>query len=131
LQGIGVRLARAGSLEAAVFSRDEFMREQEYGGIRRGSASQIIPRGRMADIKRTRVLPRSMQPKALWNRKTTFYRNGMLFERKGTRHIELLYQFRKQAKIPQRFGMEETVRSEALRMMRREFERELLKALAE
>ena len=131
LQGIGIRLARSGSLEAAVFSRDEFMREHEYGGIRRGNRSQIIPYGRMADIKRTRVLPKSLQPKALMEGKNVFYRAGMLFGRRDKKRIELLYRFRKEAKIPQRFGMEETVRSEALRMMRRAFEHELHKALAE
>jgi hypothetical protein len=130
-QGIGVRFARSGSLRAAVFSRDSFMRDQEYGGIRRGSSSQILPRGRMAIIKQNRVLPKSLQPKALMEKKTVFYEAGKLFERRGKNRIELLYQFRKQANIPQRFGMEETVRSEALRMMRRAFERELQKALAE
>ncbi|MDR2054644.1 MAG: hypothetical protein LBQ10_02050 [Desulfovibrio sp.] len=131
LHGIGIRYARSGSLRAAVFSRDAFMRDQEYGGIRRGSASQIIPRGRMAIIKQSRVLPKSMQPKALMEKKNVSYEAGKLFERRDKNRIELLYQFRKQANIPQRFGMEETVRSEALRMMRREFERALLKALME
>jgi len=131
LQGIGVRFARTGSLEAAVFSRDEFMRDQEYGGIRQGGKARSIPMGRIRDLHSGTVIPKSMRPQALWSRRTTFYRNGMLFERKGPGHIEPLYQFRKRAKIPQRFGMEETVRSEALRAMRRAFEHELHKALAE
>jgi hypothetical protein len=131
LQGIGVRFARSGSLEAAVFSRDEFMREQEFGGTRQGSKARSIPMGRVRDLHRKAVIPKSMRPRALMARRTTFYRNGMLYERRDKNHIELLYQFRKQANIPQRFGMEETVRSETLRMMRGAFERELHKALAE
>jgi len=131
LQGIGIRLARSGSLEAAVFSRDEFMREQEFGGIRHGSKARSIPMGRIRDLHRKTVIPKAMRPQTLMGKRSTFYRNGLLFERKGKNHIELLYQFRKQTKIPQRFGMEETVRSEVLRVMRVNFERELLKAMAE
>ena len=131
LQGIGVRFARAGSLEAAVFSRDEFMRDQEYGGIRHGGKARAIPMGRLRDLHRKTVIPKSMRPQALMDRRTTFYRNGMLYERRGQNHIELLYQFRKQAKIPQRFGMRETVRSEALRTMRNALESAIYNALGE
>jgi hypothetical protein len=55
----------------------------------------------------------------------------MLYERRDKNHIELLYQFRKQAKIPQRFGMRETVRSQALRAMRTDLERAVYNALGE
>ncbi|WP_298031782.1 hypothetical protein [uncultured Desulfovibrio sp.] len=131
LQGIGVRFARSGTLEAAVFSRDEFMREQEFGGIRHGSKARSIPMGRIRDLHRKTVIPKAMRPQALMARRTTFYRNGMLYERRDKNHIELLYQFRKQAKIPQRFGMRETVRSQALRTMRTDLERAIYNALGE
>jgi hypothetical protein len=88
LQGIGVRFARAGSLEAAVFSRDEFMREQEYGGIRHGSKARAIPMGRLRDLHYKAVIPKSQRPQALMARRTTFYCNGMLYERRGRNHIQ-------------------------------------------
>jgi len=131
VQGIGLRFARSGSLEAAVFSRDEFMREQEFGGIRHGDKARSIPMGRIRDLHRKSVIPKSMRPQALMGRQTTFYRNGMLFERRNQNHIELLYQFRRQARIPRRFGMEETVRSEALRTIQSALERAIHNALGE
>jgi hypothetical protein len=125
LHGIGVRYARTSSLQAAVFSRDAFMREHEYGGIRQGNKARAIPMCRIRDLHRASVIPKAQRPQALMEKKTTFYHAGKLFERRDKNRIELLYMFRKQANIPQRFGMEETVRSEALRMMRGAFEREL------
>ena len=65
LHGIGVRYARTGSLMAAVFSRDAFMREQEYGGVRTGTHSRAIPMGRIRDLHRKTVIPKSQRPKAL------------------------------------------------------------------
>jgi hypothetical protein len=100
LQGIGVQFARSGLPEAAVFSRDEFMREQEFGGIRHGGKARSIPMGRIRDLHRKAIIPKYMRPQVLMARRTTFYRNGMLYERRDKNHIELLYQFRKQAKIP-------------------------------
>ncbi len=131
LQGIGVRFARSGSLEAAVFSRDEFMREQEFGGVRHRSKARSIPMGRIRELHRKAVIPKAMRPQALLGHKTNFYRNGMLYERRGKNHIELLYQFRKQTRIPKRFGMHETVRSQALRTIQRELERSIFNALGE
>ena len=91
LRGIGVEFARSSHLlQAAVFSRDAFMRDQEEGGKRSGARSQIIAVGRMAAIKKQRVLTKSQQPQALMAKKNVFYHEGTLFERRGGKHIEAL-----------------------------------------
>ena len=130
LRGIGVEFARSSSLQAAVFSRDAFMRDQEEGGKRSGARSQIIAVGRMAAIKKQRVLAKSQQPQALMAKKNVFYHEGTLFERRGKKHIEALFLFRKQIKIPARFGMEQTVRSTALRLFESVFNSALQRELA-
>lgn len=131
VRGIGVEFARSDNLRAAVYSRDTFMRDQEEGATRRGMRSRAIPMGRVRDMHRSRVIPKDQRPQALMGRKNTFYHAGMLFERRGKGRIEALYMFRKQAKIPARFGMAETVHSEALKQFRQNFERRLWQALGE
>jgi hypothetical protein len=118
LRGIGVETSTKSELSASVFSRDKFMAEQEYGGIRNGT--QSIPVGRMAQIYSSRVIPKAQRPAALMQKKNIFYLAGSLFERRSS-GIQSLYIFRKRVKIAPRFGMSETVRSVALRMFEAQF----------
>lgn len=127
IRGIGSERATKSNLEAAVFSRDMFMANQEAGGTRTGT--QTIPVGRMAGIHATRAIPKSQLPAALKARKNVFYRAGSLFERRGNR-IESLYIFRKRACIAPRFGMSMTVQSVVLRCFGGLFKNELHAALS-
>ena len=101
-KGIGIAPASSGSLTATVFSRDYFMELQETGGIKTGKIA--IPVGRMAAIARTRVLPKSLWPRALRSRRTVFVRSGKVFERKG-KQVGVLYLLRKRQRVRPRFGM--------------------------
>ena len=101
-KGIGVAPASASTLTATVFSRDRFMEQQETGGTKSGRLS--IPVGRMAAIARTKVLPKSLWPRALRSRRTVFVRSGKVFERKG-KQVGVLYLLRKRQRVRPRFGM--------------------------
>ena len=85
-KGIGVAPASASTLTATVFSRDRFMEQQETGGTKSGRLS--IPVGRMAAIARTKVLPKSLWPRALRSRRNVFVRNGKVFERRGKQVVQ-------------------------------------------
>ena len=101
-KGIGVAPASASTLTATVFSRDRFMEQQETGGTKSGRLS--IPVGRMAAIARTKVLPKSLWPRALRSRRNVFVRNGKVFERRG-RQVGVLYLLRRRQRVQARFGM--------------------------
>ena len=101
-KGIGVAPASASTLTATVFSRDRFMEQQETGGTKSGRLS--IPVGRMAAVARTKVLPKSLWPRALRSRRTVFVRSGKVFERKG-KQVGVLYLLHKRQRVRQRFGM--------------------------
>ena len=105
-KGIGVAPASSGTLTATVFSRDYFMELQETGGTKSGRMS--IPVGRMAATARTKVLPKSLWPRALRNRRNVFVRKGTLYERRG-KQISALYLLRKRQRVTARFGMIQTV----------------------
>ena len=92
IKGIGVERATKSRLQAAVFSRDAFMAEQEEGGLRTGT--QIIPVGRLAQTHARRIIPKSQWPGKLLDRPSYFYRAGQLFERKGKGRISPVYLFR-------------------------------------
>ena len=101
-KGIGVAPASASTLTATVFSRDRFMEQQETGGTKSGRLS--IPVGRMAAIARTKVLPKSLWPRALRSRRNVFVHNGKVFERRG-RQVGVLYLLRRRQRVQARFGM--------------------------
>ena len=101
-KGIGVAPASASTLTATVFSRDRFMEQQETGGTKSGRLS--IPVGRMAAIARTKVLPKSLWPRALQSRRNVFVRNGKVFERRG-KQVGVLYLLRRRQRVQARFGM--------------------------
>ena len=101
-KGIGVAPASASTLTATVFSRDRFMEQQETGGTKSGRLS--IPVGRMAAIARTKVLPKSLWPRALRSRRNVFVRNGKVFERRG-KQVGVLYLLRRRQRVRPRFGM--------------------------
>ena len=101
-KGIGVAPASASTLTATVFSRDRFMEQQETGGTKSGRLS--IPVGRMAAIARTKVLPKSLWPRALRSRRNVFVRNGKVFERRG-KQVGVLYLLRRRQRVQARFGM--------------------------
>ena len=101
-KGIGVAPASASTLTATVFSRDRFMEQQETGGTKSGRLS--IPVGRMAAIARTKVLPKSLWPRALRSRRNVFVHNGKVFERRG-RQVGVLYLLRRRQRVRPRFGM--------------------------
>ena len=101
-KGIGVAPASASTLTATVFSRDRFMEQQETGGTKSGRLS--IPVGRMAAIARTKVLPKSLWPRALRSRRNVFVHNGKVFERRG-RQVGVLYLLRRRQRVQACFGM--------------------------
>ena len=101
-KGIGVAPASASTLTATVFSRDRFMEQQETGGTKSGRLS--IPVGRMAAIARTKVLPKSLWPRALRSRRNVFVRNGKVFERRG-KQVGVLYLLRRRQRVQARCGM--------------------------
>ena len=127
IKGIGVERATKSRLQAAVFSRDAFMAEQEEGGVRTGT--QIIPVGRLAQTHARRIIPKSQWPGKLLDRPSYFYRAGQLFERKGKGRISPVYLFRKRVRIAPRFGMFLTVRGVAQRRFAEHFERVLYDTL--
>lgn len=129
VRGIGAEFAKSGNLEAAVFSRDAFMRDQEEGGVRSGARARSIPVGRMRALHSSRVIPKALRPQAIMNKKNVFYHAGMLFERRSKGRVEALYMFRKQTRIPARFGMEHIVGTETLRVFRQKLEREIFTTL--
>jgi hypothetical protein len=105
-KGIRTESATASRLTARVYSRDYFMELQETGGVKTGKLS--IPVGRMAAIARSKVIPKSLWPRALCRQKNVFVRGGTLFERDG-RDISPLYLLRSRQKVSPRFGMRQTV----------------------
>lgn len=130
-RGIGVERANRTTLAAQVFSRDRFMAAQEYGGAK--PDARPIPAGRLAQVAKTHVIPKSQWLGAMKTKRNTFYRAGMLFERKADRSVMPLYLLRPQSRIrvAPRFGMTETVRSVAIQQFRRQFERKLQHALTQ
>ena len=121
-KGIGVAPASSGTLTATVFSRDYFMELQETGGTKSGRMS--IPVGRMAATARTKVLPKSLWPRALRNRRNVFVRKGTLFERRG-KQISALYLLRKRQRVTARFGMIHTTEAAIARNVNRQVARAL------
>lgn len=127
--GIGVTPAKPRTLMAEVWSRDRFMAAQEHGGSH--PDARPIPAGRLREMAQTRVIPKSQWIEQVKNKPTAFYRAGMLFERRDERRILALYLLRPktQIKVQPRFGMAETVRSEALKAYYRQMERALREEL--
>ena len=101
-KGIGVAPASASTLTATVFSRDRFMEQQETGGTKSGRLS--IPVGRMAAIARTKVLPKSLWPRALRSRRIVCVHNGKVFVRRDTQD-GVHYLLRRRQRVQARFGM--------------------------
>lgn len=128
-RGIGVTPAKPRTLMAEVWSRDRFMAAQETGGSH--PDARPIPAGRLREMARTRVIPKSQWLDQVKNKPTVFYRAGMLFERRDEKRILALYLLRPKAqiKVPPRFGMAETVRSVALKAYYRQMERALREEL--
>ena len=127
VQGVGVTPANPRTLSAEVWSRDRFMALQETGGEKTGKLA--IPVGRMAQIAKTQVIPKSQWPRAMLAKKGVFVRRGTVFERKG-KAIQALYLLRRRQKVAPRFGMADTVRSVVLREYQRQMERALREELA-
>lgn len=125
-RGIGVVPARSTTLQAIIYSRDEFMRLQEEGGSK--PSKSAIPLGPMADKARGQVIPKSQWPGKLSQRSSTFYRAGTLFERQGD-GLQPLWKMRSNQPVAPRLGMRETVRSVALAGMRQRMDREITRAL--
>ena len=125
-RGIGVVPARSTALQAIVYSRDEFMRLQEEGGSKSGTSA--IPLGPMAAKARGQVIPKSQWPGAMARKRTTFWRAGQLFERRG-RNIQPLWKLRQGQSVAPRFGMSDTVRSVALSTMHARMGREIKRSL--
>lgn len=127
-RGIGVEPAKPRTMMAEVWSRDRFMALQETGGAKTGKLA--IPIGQMAEMAKTRVIPKSQWPGKVMVKKNVFYRAGMLFERMEEKRIMGLYLLRKSQKVAPRLGMADTVRSVALRDFRRQMERALREELS-
>lgn len=104
-QGIGALPATPQRLVAVVYSRDRFMRLQETGGEKSGKIA--IPVGRMAEIARTQVIPKSLWPKALRGKKGVFVRQGMVLQRSGKR-IAPLWLLRRRQMVEPRLQMRQT-----------------------
>jgi len=105
-QGIGAQPATPLRLVAVVYSRDRFMRLQETGGEKSGRIA--IPVGRMAQIAKTQVIPKSQWPKALRGKPGVFVRQGVVLHRQG-REIAPLWLLRRRQQVAPRLGMVETV----------------------
>ena len=106
VQGVGVTPANPRTLSAEVWSRDRFMALQETGGEKTGKLA--IPVGRMAQIAKTQVIPKSQWPKALRGKPGVFVRKGMVLHRQG-REIAPLWLLRRRQQVAPRLGMVETV----------------------
>lgn len=126
-RGIGIVPARSTTLQAIVYSRDDFMRIQEEGGTK--PRTSAIPLGPMAAKAHTQVIPHSQWPGRLSQRRSTFYRAGTLFERQGS-GLRALWRRRDNQPVAPRFGMTETVRSVALSQLRTQLTRELAQVLS-
>ena len=126
-RGIGVTPAKPRTLMAEVWARDRFMALQETGGTKTGKLA--IPVGPMADKAQTQVIPKRQWPGQMMAKKTVFYHAGAVFERRDEKRILALYLLRKQQKVEPRFGMADTVRSEALKAYYRQMERALREEL--
>ena len=128
-RGIGVTPAKPRTLMAEVWARDRFMAAQETGGSH--PDARPIPAGRLREVAQTRVIPKSQWIEKVKQKPTVFYHAGMLFERRDERRILALYLLRPKVeiKVRPRFGMADTVRSEALKEYYRQMERALREEL--
>jgi hypothetical protein len=120
-KGILIERAEKKTLEATIFSRDDFMILQEKGGTKlpRGrSLSVPIEAGNKRGIVRTDQRPKALESKpdvfratiggldGLWQRR----RGAQSKRRRGERSLKLLFAFKPSVPVKARFGFLDSVR---------------------